>query len=110
MVSKTSSASGVSSSKKITPAVAIHNMQGSINRLTDVMEKSLTAPDPASMQRSEAMELLQTQDDGLTLKEQSEMISKFIADAAITGAYLSLRDNAVLRRDWLERILELKQD
>jgi hypothetical protein len=113
IVSKTSSASGGTSAKaavKITPAVAILNMQGSINRLTDMMEKSLAAPDTASKQRSEAMDLLQTQNDGLTVEEQSEMISKFIADAATAGAYLSLRGNDELRRNWLQHVLKLKQD
>jgi hypothetical protein len=117
VVSKTSSASGGAagaSSKaaaKITPAVAILNMQGSINRLTDIMERTLVAPpDSASKQRSEAMDLLQKQNDGLTVEEQSEMISKFVTDAAIAGAYLSLKENAELRRNWLKSILKSKQD
>lgn len=95
---------------KITPAIAIHNMQGSINRLTDVMEKSLTAPDTASSQRTQAIDLLQTQDDGLTLEEQSELILKFVTDPAIAGAYLSLRGNPDLRRIWLQRLLNLNQN
>jgi hypothetical protein len=113
VVSKTSSASGGTSAKaaaKITPAVAIHNMQGSINRLTDIMEKTLAAPDPASVQRTQAMELLQKQDDGLTMEEQSEMISKFVMDSAIAGAYISLKDNAGLRQNWLQHLLKQNQD
>ncbi|KAG2746876.1 hypothetical protein P692DRAFT_201867430 [Suillus brevipes Sb2] len=31
---------------KITPAVAVMNMQGSINRLTDVIEKTIATPPP----------------------------------------------------------------
>jgi hypothetical protein len=53
VVSKTSLASGGTSAKaaaKITPAITMHNMQGSINRLTNIMEKTLAAPDPASVQ------------------------------------------------------------
>jgi hypothetical protein len=45
------------------------------------------------------MELLQKQDDGLTMEEQSEMISKFVTDSAIVGAYISLKENAGLRQN-----------
>lgn len=103
-----SSASGVTSSgaaMKITPAVAIHNMQGTINRLTDVIQQTLSAPqDPAALQRNDAIVQLQTREDGLTLDQKMLMIQKFTSDAAIAGAYLALSDDE-LRRGWMQHLL-----
>jgi len=50
-----------STSTKITSAVAINSMQGSINRLTDVFEKTMTTLlDTVATKQDEALQILQT--------------------------------------------------
>jgi hypothetical protein len=90
---------------KITPAVAISGMQGSINRLTDVFEKSLTTPqDTSSNERSQAIRLLQNRDEGLTQDEMVQMILLFTNKPTAPGTYLALeRDD--IRKAWMEKIL-----
>ena len=104
-----SSVTGAPSSNiamKITPAIAIHGMQGTLNRLTDVMERNLgPIPDLAMTQRTQALTLLQERDDNLTIEEKSEMIHHFTSNVAIAEVYLAL-NNDELRQAWLQSLLK----
>jgi hypothetical protein len=99
---------------KITSAVAINNMQGSINRLTDAltdaMEKSSTASQNPTMKlRTEAVKLLQDRDDdGLTQQEQLDMLTLFMTNKAAVGTYLAL-EKGELRVAWMRKMLREMQ-
>ena len=91
---------------KITPAVAIHGMQGTLNRLTDVMERNLGPvgpPDLAMTQRTQALTLLQTRNDNLTIQEKLKMVHLFTSNIAIAESYLTLEDKE-LRQAWLQSL------
>ena len=91
---------------KITPAVAIHGMQKTLNCLTNVMERNLgPAPYLAATQRTKALTLLQQQDNHLTIEQKSAMIHQFTSDATIAEVYLVL-NNDKLRRAWLGDLLK----
>ena len=91
---------------KITPAIAIHGMQGTLNCLTDVMEQNLgPTPNLVMTQRTKALTLLQEQDDDLTIEEKFEMIHHFTSNVAIAEVYLVL-NNDELRQAWLQSLLK----
>ena len=76
---------------KITPATAVMGMQGSINRLTDIFERSMMGQlgeDPAVVSRNRAIELVQTQDDGLLTEQKVMMISHFMKDIVVAETYI----------------------
>ena len=105
------SKTSVKLSTKLSPATAVVGMQGSINRLTDVLKKSMVPPPPSfeellSGRRMDAMQRLQaTDDDHLSLTQQVGMVSLFNKDIKIVDTYLSL-SNDNLRRCWMLTILE----
>ena len=100
---------------KITPAVAIHGMQGTLNRLTDIMEQNIhigsptagpsSLPDPVSTIRTQAIKLLQARDDGLLTSQKTKLIQKFTKDIDQVKVYVALDDDE-LRRNWLQEMLD----
>ena len=105
-----SSGAGAPSSNiamKITPAVAIHGMQGTLNRLTDVMERNLgpsSPPDPMLSLRTQAILLLQRRKDNLKVYEKTKVVRMFTDDIGVAEVYVALEDDE-LRRDWLQDLL-----
>ena len=92
---------------KITPAVAIHGMQGTLNRLTDVMERNLgpsSSPDPTSSLRTQAIILLQRRKDNLEVYEKTKVIRMFTDNIGLAEVYVALEDDE-LCRDWLQDLL-----
>ena len=92
---------------KITPAVAIHGMQGTLNRLTDVMERNLgpsSPPDPMLSLRTQAILLLQRRKDNLKVYEKTKVVRMFTDDIGVAEVYVALEDDE-LRRDWLQDLL-----
>jgi hypothetical protein len=90
---------------KISNAAALHGMQGSINRITDMFEKSVAMPlDPHAAGRNEALHLLQTRDDGLTLAQQTQMLTIFMENHIAAEMYVALV-NEDLRKSWLQSML-----
>src|SRR5882762_8584120 len=86
---------------RITNAVALNSMQGSINRLTDAFEKSMTTPlDMVTSKQNEAFLLLQSRDDSLDRMQVTKIIDIFRADPSAVNAYIAL-SNDEIRRDWL---------
>ncbi|KAF8804645.1 hypothetical protein BYT27DRAFT_7259124 [Phlegmacium glaucopus] len=80
---------------KMTNAVAMHGIQGTINCLTDVFKKSITSPlDPRAAQQSEAVQPLQAHaQDGLTVAERTKMVKLFAADHVTAEIYVDLIDD-----------------
>jgi hypothetical protein len=103
-------------SSKLSPATAVVGMQGSINRLTDILEKSMAPPplppppprsfeELSSQRRTDAMQRLQVTDDHLSLTQKVGMVSLFNKDIKIVDTYLSL-SNDDLRQHWMLTILK----
>ena len=109
--------------------IALIGLQGSINRLTDILINSITASIPslatptqsmatftqsmatptqfmatpedlATMHRAEAIKRVQYVDDGLSTKEKVELIKQFSENDVVVGISLSLSDQA-LRQAWI---------
>jgi hypothetical protein len=82
-------------------------MQGSINCLTDIFEKSMLAPqnDPGAMAHTHTIELMQDHNDGLVINEKVLMISIFMKDVVAAQTYISLNDPEV-RLSWVRSMLE----
>ena len=73
-------------------------MQGSINQLTDIFERSMTshlAEDPATTSQSHVMALVQEYDDDLTVDEKTALIAYFAKDIVAANTYISLTDHEV---------------
>ena len=93
---------------KVTPATAVIGMQGSINRLTDVIQNQMAMPqsseDRQELRKEQALRMLQDLDDGLTLDEKTEMVVLFQDDPHATSTFVKLTDDT-LRRSWLRKML-----
>ena len=91
-----------SSLTKIMPAVAITSMQGSINRLTDVFEKTMAAPlNTVAAKQDNALQILQTQDAGsLSRVQMRKVVEIFTVNPASVTTYIAL-SNDEIRWDWL---------
>jgi hypothetical protein len=90
---------------KVTNTTILHGMQGTMNRVTDIFEKSITQPiDPQSGARDEALDLLQTREDGLSLDDMRKLVNLFMKDIVIVQTYIRLV-NEDLRQIWLADML-----
>ena len=87
---------------KITSAVAISSMQGSINRLTNVFKKMMMTPlDTVAMKQDEALQVLQTRDaDSLNCMQIRKIIDIFTVNPASMTTYIAL-GNDEIQQDWL---------
>jgi len=93
---------------KITPASAVVGMQGSINRLTDIFEKSmLPSDDPAVTHRGRAIQHVQEAEDELSIENKVALILMFMKDNVVVDTYLSLTDIQV-RRAWISHLLNIE--
>jgi hypothetical protein len=91
---------------EISNATVLHGMQGTMNRVTDIFEKSVAQPlDPQSAVRSDALHYLQTREDNLTLDERTKVVQLFMKDNIAAETYNALV-NDDLRRNWLASMLE----
>jgi hypothetical protein len=92
---------------KITPAIAIHGMQGTLNWLTDIMEQNLgpsSSPDPTSLLRTQAIILLQRRKYNLEVYEKTKVICMLTDDIGLAEVYVALEDDE-LHWDWLQDLL-----
>jgi hypothetical protein len=92
---------------KITPAIAIHGMQGTLNWLTDIMEQNLgpsSSPDPTSLLRTQAIIFLQRRKYNLEVYEKTKVICMLTDDIGLAEVYVALEDDE-LRWDWLQDLL-----
>lgn len=91
---------------KITNTTVLHGMQGTMNRVSDIFEKSVAQPlDPQSAVRSDALHFLQTRDDNLSLDERTKVVRLFMKDNIAAETYVALV-NDDLRRNWLAMMLK----
>lgn len=88
---------------KISPAAAVIGMQGSINRLTDAFEKSLSGHS-SSENRALAIRLVQEREDELSTSNITKMITLFTLQPKQADAYLWLLPQN--QAEWLAQMLE----
>lgn len=115
----TSSAARVAA--KITPAAAVMNMQGSINRLTDAIEKSLAhplemvpppppppppAPAPPTM-ISRGLAIMRSTDADLGVEQRATLLRIFTRAGGENNlaAYVELEDDFEMRRAFISGLL-----
>lgn len=105
-VSGQSTEDSVAPAEDIALASAIIGMQGSINRLIDIFEQSMShlAEDPTVSRLSSAIRLMQEQEDDLTMDQKIAMISCFTRDVNAANTYISLYVPEV-RRAWISIML-----
>jgi hypothetical protein len=102
MLSKTSSKGGTrATSFKVTSAVALSGVQGSINQLTNAVEKSNAK---GSAKHREVVKHLQRTDDGLTTTKKLDLLSKFEDNEVYADTYIALEDED-LQWAWINRRL-----
>ena len=90
---------------QISNATVLHGMQGTMNRVSDIFEKSVSqTTDPHLAARDEALDFLQTREDGLTLDDKKKLILMFMKDVVIAQTYNRLI-NEDLRQSWIAEML-----
>jgi len=61
--------------------------------------------DPVTKVRQHAVQLLQTQDDGLSANQKILLFHKFTNQHALTQTYLAIEDEQ-LRKVWLQQVCD----
>ncbi|KAG1906195.1 uncharacterized protein F5891DRAFT_1182415 [Suillus fuscotomentosus] len=94
---------------KITPAAAVVGMQGSINRLTDVIEKNMvTDAERLEKQRHTALHILNGEDaDYYLLQERVIVMHMFADDPAVTDIYLQ-NDDKDMRYAFIQHMIQYR--
>jgi hypothetical protein len=105
---------------KITPAVAVMNMQGSINRLTDVIEKTIATPPPPPLPVpqvvvptvpniiSHGLEIMRSKDgDFLSVGQRASLLRIFSLAGGDNklAIYVGLEDDTETRRAFILELL-----
>ena len=96
-----------SASKNVMTALdaGFNQMGGSLQRFTEVFEKSLLPQEnPAANHHDKALQLLQERDDELNFEEKIIVISHLTENPTAVRTYLALTDDA-LRAGWLQSIV-----
>jgi hypothetical protein len=89
----------------VSQVVALNNMQGTINRLTDVFEKLMVPPQEAAVGwRGDALQQLQERDDGFTREEKITLIRIFEERPNHIDTYLALTKDDI-RKGWMHSLL-----
>ena len=92
---------------KITQATAVVGMQASINRLTDIFERSQQPSQPQDRvleKKGRALKLVQERDDGFDVGQKVALISIFEENPTTIDTYLGLTDSE-LRQAWISHLL-----
>jgi hypothetical protein len=92
-------------SSKLSPALLVHEMQGSINTLAAAVRES-GATDPVAKLRQEAVHAVSQRDDGLSVADKINILELFRKDYASVQTYLALLEFEDLRKEWLQMQLK----
>jgi hypothetical protein len=91
----------------VSQVVALNNMQGTINRLTDVFEKSMVPPQEAAVgRRGDTLQQLQERDDGFGREEKITLIRIFEERPNHIDTYLALTKDDI-RQGWMRSLLTM---
>jgi hypothetical protein len=92
---------------RVSQVVALNNMQGTINRLTDVFKKSMVPPQEAAVgRRGDALQQLQERDDGFTREEKITLIHIFKKRPDYIDTHLALIKDDI-RQGWMWSLLTM---
>jgi hypothetical protein len=91
-------------SSKISPALLVHEMQGTISSLATAV-RDAGATDPVAKLRKEAIQHLSQRDDDLSSDEKLLIIKLFARDYASVQTYLALVGFDDLRKAWLAEMI-----
>lgn len=98
---------------KITPAAAVMNMQGSINRLTDVIEKNMNGPLELPVPSvptiiSRGLGIMRSKDGDLTVAQRASLLHIFSLAGGDNklAIYVGLEDDFETRRAFISQLLE----
>jgi hypothetical protein len=91
-------------SSKLTPALLIHEMQGSISTLVVAVQES-GATDPVAKLRQDTVHAISQRDDGLSQEEKLSIFELFRVDYASVQTYLALLEYDELQVQWLRKQL-----
>jgi hypothetical protein len=92
-------------SLKLSPALLVDEMQGTISGLAAAVKES-GATDPVAKLRQEAVHIVSQRDDNLSRIEKITIIKLFRMDYPSVQTYLALLDHNKLRRQWLQKQLD----
>jgi hypothetical protein len=92
-------------SSKISPALLVHEMQGTIGTLATAV-RDAGATDPVAKLRHDVIQQVWKRDDGLSSSEKLLIIKMFARDYASVQTYLGLADIDDLRKIWLAETIE----
>jgi hypothetical protein len=94
---------------KVTQNTILHGMQGTMNRVTNIFERSVAQPtDLQAGARDEALDFLQTCEEGLSVADQKKLVILFMKDAVVAQTYSRLV-NEDLRWSWIAEMLETER-
>ncbi|KIM76953.1 hypothetical protein PILCRDRAFT_12475 [Piloderma croceum F 1598] len=103
--SRAQPSSSKQTSAKLSPALLVHEMQGSINSLATAVRES-GATDPVAKLRQEAVHHVSVGDDGLSGLDKITIIELFRTDYASVQTYLALLQHDDIRKQWLIKRLQ----
>jgi hypothetical protein len=93
---------------KMSPTAAVVGMQGSLNRLTDVVERTFASTEePGVAARRDAIRLVQVNQDGLSSAQKAGLVELFMEKPVFAETYAALTDMAVRRRFVKKRLSEV---
>jgi hypothetical protein len=104
-LSRTKASSLKLTSAKLSPALLVHEMQGSITTLASAVRES-GAVDPVAKLRKEAVHAVSVRDDGLSALDKLTIIEIFRMDYASVQTYLALLEHDEIRKQWLIKQLQ----
>jgi len=113
-VSATSGSNRAAKAEKVTPAVALVGMQGSINHLTSMLEQTFTAVSSPPAARTtdtpdivlSALKLLSGVDKMLPLDQRRFMMKKIREDNSIAMFYVGVADDDELRHTFISDLYD----
>lgn len=94
--------------KKATAVVAVMGMQGSLNRLTDTIEKTMTAPEEKQVERKQmALRILEEQDGDLPESVQIVLMEVIRKDQGFADVYCMISGSKLKKRRgaWIKAYL-----
>src|ERR1700722_9434373 len=92
-------------SSKISPALLVHEVQGTISTLTAAV-RDAGATDPVAKLRQEAIQQVSKRDDGLSSSEKLMIVKMFAQDYSSVQIYLRLTGIDDLRKAWWAETIE----
>ena len=93
---------------RLNSTAAVVGMQGSLNRLTDVVERTFASTEePGVAARRDAIGLLQVNQDGLSSSQKAALVELFMEKPVFAETYAAITDPSVQKKFVKKRLLEV---